>query len=63
MSMYDLPATLEYILSVTHQPSLQYVGHSQGTLIAFALLSHDQYWANKVTVGTSETSKNIFDQL
>jgi len=38
MATIDLPAFLKYILSVTGQPTLSYVGHSQGTtmgLIAF----------------------------
>ena len=36
---YDCPAFIEYIRKTTHSPTVGYVGHSQGCLIMFALLS------------------------
>jgi len=48
MAKYDLPAMLNYVLNVTGHQKLFYVGHSQGTLIAFARLSQDHDLANKV---------------
>ena len=36
MASNDLPSMINYILNMTQQPRLGYVGHSQGTLIAFA---------------------------
>lgn len=41
MARYDLPATLDHILKITGQPQLYYVGHSQGTTIAFAEMSQN----------------------
>ncbi|KZV79951.1 alpha/beta-hydrolase [Exidia glandulosa HHB12029] len=37
--MHDIPDTISYILDTTQQPSLGYVGFSQGTAQAFAALS------------------------
>ncbi|XP_075150337.1 lipase 3-like [Haematobia irritans] len=37
----DLPATIEYILQHTHQTSLHFVGSSQGSTVAFVLLSEN----------------------
>ena len=36
MANIDLPSTIYYILNVTKQEKIGYVGHSQGTMIAFA---------------------------
>lgn len=48
MAQYDLPAMLNFVLDKTGQPYLYYAGHSQGTMIAFAELSHNQNLAKKV---------------
>lgn len=48
MIMYDLPATIDYILTKTEHKSLNYVGHSQGTLIMFGLLSTRPEYQEKV---------------
>lgn len=39
MIKYDVPATIDYILKETGHENLAYIGHSQGTLIMFGLLS------------------------
>lgn len=38
-AFHDIPNTIQYILSSTGQPSLSYIGFSQGTAQAFAALS------------------------
>lgn len=38
-SAIDLPAMIHYILKVTGHQKIDYIGHSQGTMIMFALLS------------------------
>ena len=53
MSDYDLPAMVDYIRNQTSQAArVHYVGHSQGTLIAFAKLAHDPKFAQKVGLVT-----------
>ena len=41
MALYDLPATVDYILGETDSHQIHYVGHSQGTLIMF--IAMDEY--------------------
>ncbi|CAI8613337.1 unnamed protein product [Vicia faba] len=41
LASYDLPASVEYVYNYTGQ-KMHYVGHSQGTLMAFAALSQGQ---------------------
>lgn len=48
MADYDLPAMLNYVLQVTGREQLFYVGHSQGTLIAFTGFSDNPDLGKKV---------------
>ncbi|XP_028409163.1 gastric triacylglycerol lipase-like [Dendronephthya gigantea] len=48
LAKYDLPATVDYIRSTTKQDKLVYIGHSQGTLIAFAAFSTNPELAKKI---------------
>ena len=48
MANFDLPAVLAYIKENTKQEQLYYVGHSQGTMIAFAEFSSNQELAKSV---------------
>ncbi|XP_078359982.1 lipase member K-like [Oculina patagonica] len=48
MAHYDLPAMINYALQVTGQEKLFYVGHSQGTLIAFNGFADNPALGNKI---------------
>ena len=48
MAKYDLPATVDKILSVTGAKQLFYASHSQGGEIALAQLSQDPAFAAKI---------------
>lgn len=49
-AFHDIPNTIDYILSTTGQPSLSYIGFSQGTAQAFATLSIHPTLNDKVEV-------------
>ena len=48
MASKDLPAVMNHIVNITKQREMYYVGHSQGTMIAFAEFSHNQELTKKV---------------
>ena len=48
MAAYDLPAMINYVLQVTGQEKVFYVGHSQGTLIAFNEFADNPALGNKI---------------
>ncbi|XP_074088344.1 lipase member K-like isoform X2 [Macrotis lagotis] len=48
MANYDLPATINFILKKTRQNQLYYVGHSQGTTIAFVSFSTNPNLAQRI---------------
>ena len=48
MEEFDLPASIDYVLRVTGEEKLTYIGHSQGTLIMFAHLSANPEFINKL---------------
>lgn len=39
MAKYDEPAMIDYVLNLTGQQTLSYVGHSQGTTLMFTALA------------------------
>ncbi|XP_022256648.1 gastric triacylglycerol lipase-like [Limulus polyphemus] len=48
MALYDLPAMIDFALNKTGETQLYYIGHSQGTLTAFALLSEKPEYNEKL---------------
>lgn len=50
MAKYDLTAIIDYALNATGQEKLYYVGHSQGTTSAFALLSESPEYNKKIEI-------------
>lgn len=46
--MHDLPAMLGYVLKKTGVAKVQYMGHSMGTMAAFAQFSLNHDLADKV---------------
>lgn len=40
MAKYDIPAMIDYILLKTKSEKIQYIGHSQGSMILFGAISH-----------------------
>uniref|UniRef100_A0A8D0IQI8 Gastric triacylglycerol lipase n=1 Tax=Sus scrofa TaxID=9823 RepID=A0A8D0IQI8_PIG len=50
MAKYDLPATINFILEKTGQEQLYYVGHSQGTTIAFVAFSTNPELAKRIKI-------------
>ena len=50
MAKYDLPAMVDFILNTTGHKQISYVGHSQGTTIAFAGLSINKDLQSKINL-------------
>lgn len=48
MAMYDLPASINFILNKTGQEQMYYVGHSQGSTIGFVAFSQIPELAKKI---------------
>ncbi|XP_026542540.1 lipase member K-like isoform X1 [Notechis scutatus] len=70
MAKYDLPASIDFILQKTGQQQLYYIGHSQGTTIAFIAFSTNKQLASKIKlylalapVATVKNAKTPLAQL
>jgi lysosomal acid lipase/cholesteryl ester hydrolase len=49
MAAYDVPAMIDYTLAQTDQKTIQYMGFSMGTTMAFALLSESPEYNEKIS--------------
>ncbi|UYV79624.1 LIPA [Cordylochernes scorpioides] len=50
MALYDLPAMVDYVLSQTGQSDIFYIGHSQGSTMAFIMLSEIPAYNDKISL-------------
>ncbi|KMY89588.1 accessory gland protein Acp36DE isoform X2 [Drosophila simulans] len=50
IGQYDLPAAIDLILLQTKMPSIQYIGHSQGSTAFFVMCSERPEYAGKITL-------------
>jgi len=48
MAKYDVPGMIDYILKVTQETQVYYVGHSQGSMLVMAALSENPDLARKI---------------
>lgn len=48
LGVYDVPATIDYILEATGQDGLYIIGHSRGTTQTFAMLAEKPDYNKKV---------------
>lgn len=48
MGIYDLPATIDYILERTNQSQLYYIGHSMGSCMFFVMCSMRPEYNHKI---------------
>ena len=47
-ALIDLPTMVDYVLTVTNQKQLYYIGHSQGTALGFASFTSNHELASKI---------------
>ncbi|XP_026835082.1 lipase 3 [Drosophila erecta] len=50
IGQYDLPAAIDLILLQTKMPSIQYIGHSQGSTAFFVMCSERPEYATKISL-------------
>lgn len=53
MSVYDLPAMIDYVLEVSGEKAVYYVGHSMGTTMTYVLLSMMPEYNEKIRLSVS----------
>jgi len=50
MGKYDIPAVMDYILSLTEKPKLQILGHGQGMQCLYVMFSTQPQYASKISL-------------
>lgn len=63
IGIYDLPAIIDYILLLTNQSALHYVGHSQGTTALFVLCAMRPEYNQKIITAHLMTPVAYFNNL
>lgn len=53
VGVYDLPATIDYVLNRSNHSQLHYVGHSQGTTAFFVMTSQIPKYNDKILLMTA----------
>lgn len=53
VGVYDLPATIDYVLNTSNRSQLHYVGHSQGTTAFFVMTSQIPEYNDKILLMTA----------
>lgn len=48
IGIYDLPASIDYILALTEEPKLQFIGHSLGAADFFVMASERPEYNDKI---------------
>lgn len=60
IGIYDLSASIDYVLKETGAKKLQYLGHSQGTTAFFILLSEKPEYNDKIELMHAVTPAAFF---
>lgn len=63
IGMYDIPATIDYILERTNQTKLAYVGVSQGVTVLLVTLSELPEYNDKISIANMMAPAVIFKHL
>ena len=61
MAFYDIPASMDYVLDLTGETSVYYVGFSMGTTSFFAFLSEKPEYNDKVNLKICISTQLLFE--
>ncbi|KYR02335.1 hypothetical protein DLAC_01166 [Tieghemostelium lacteum] len=50
MAKYDIPTAIDYVMGVSQVEKINYVGHSQGTTVAFIAFSYNETLSSKINL-------------